>query len=303
MKNTDGKLQNENLQNAGVIAEKARLLRLRARTLSDSFHAGASRSFYKGHGADFAGVREYLWGDDVRSVDWNVTARMGKPFIKLFEENRELILFLVVDMSSSMDGGIEGRSRLDAAAETASLLILSSLYNAGPVGAVFFDGEILFSSAPKNKKDHAMLLFSKVNAVPPREQEGTALAQALRGAAKLLKNRSLVAVISDFRCGGYEEELALLSHKHETVGIHISDPFDEEIPACGGLPVADTESGVRAVLPTSSEQFKREWKDFHRRHTERLQNAFVRRGASYMRISVKDDPLYELMRFFSSRKP
>ena len=168
MKSPDGKPQNERSQNTGVLAEKARLLHLRARTLSDSFHSGSSRSFYKGRGADFAGVREYLWGDDVRSIDWNVTARMGKPFIKLFEENRELILFLVVDMSASMDGGAEGKSRLDTAAETASLLILSSLYNAGPVGAVFFDGEILFSAAPKNKKDHAMLLFTKVNAVPPR---------------------------------------------------------------------------------------------------------------------------------------
>ncbi|MGI5174586.1 DUF58 domain-containing protein [Treponema sp. OMZ 840] len=290
------------LPDAGILAEKASLLRLRARTLSDSLRAGSSRSFYKGRGIDFSGVREYLWGDDIRSIDWNVTARMGKPFVKLFEEERELIVFLVVDMSSSMNSGSKRRSRLTTAAETAALLILSSVHNASPIGAVFFDGEIFFSSAPKNKKDHAMLLFSKLNLPPPKNKSGTALPQALRGAAKLLKNRSLVIIISDFRCGGYEEELALLAQKHEVVGICITDPSEEALPPCGSLLFSDTESGIRMILPTSSEHFKREWKDFHKRHAERRQMMLLRRGVSYMHISTEEDPLYALVRFFSSRE-
>ena len=290
------------LPNTGIIAQKASALHIRARSLSDSMKLGSSRSFYKGRGIDFSGVREYMRADDVRSIDWNVTARMGKPFVKMFEEERELIVFLIVDFSSSMDSGEEYRARLKTAAEAAACLLFASLHNTSPVGCVLFDGEILFSAEPKSGKDYAMLLFSKLNSLPPRRVEGTALSQALRGSAKLLKNRSLVFVISDFRCAGYEDNLASLALKHEVVAVQIGSKSDEELPSCGGLPFADTESGKTAVLPTSSYAFRREWKDFHKRRKERLHSLFIRRGVCPLNITAGEDPLPVLIDFFSSGK-
>lgn len=289
------------LPDTGIIAQKASALHLRARSLSDSMRLGSSRSFYKGRGIDFSGVREYLRGDDVRTIDWNVTARMGKPFVKMFEEERELIVFLIVDFSSSMDSGGKNRARLKTAAEAAASLIFASLHNSSPVGCVLFDGEILFSAEPKRGKDYAMLLFSKLNSLPPRRVRGTALNQALRGSAKLLKNRSLVFVISDFRCAGYEENLAALALKHEVVALQIGSQLDDALPECGGLTFADTESGKTAVLPTFSRAFQREWKDFHKRRKERLHSLFIRRGVFPLNMNAGDDPLHTLIDFFSSR--
>ncbi|WP_428769711.1 DUF58 domain-containing protein [Treponema sp. HNW] len=290
------------LPNTGIIAQKASALHIRARSLSDSMKAGSSRSFYKGRGIDFSGVREYMRGDDVRSIDWNVTARMGKPFVKLFEEERELIVFFIVDFSSSMDSGEEYRARLKTAAEAAACLLFASLHNASPVGCVLFDGEILFSAEPKSGKDYAMLLFSKLNSLPPRRVKGTALNRALRASAKLLKNRALVFVISDFRCAGYEDNLAALALKHEVAALQIGSKSDEELPLCGGLTFADTESGKTAVLPTSSYAFRREWKDFHKRLKERRHSLFIRRGVCPLNIAAGEDPLPVLIDFFSSGK-
>lgn len=292
----------ELLPNTGIIAQKASALHIRARSLSDSMKLGSSRSFYKGRGIDFSGVREYMRGDDVRSIDWNVTARIGKPFVKMFEEERELIVFLIVDFSSSMDSGEEYHARLKTAAEAAACLLFASLHNTSPVGCVLFDGEILFSAEPKSGKDYVMLLFSKLNSLPPRRVEGTALSQALRGSAKLLKNRSLVFVISDFRCAGYEDNLASLALKHEVVAVQIGSKSDEELPSCGGLTFADTESGKTAVLPTSSYAFRHEWKDFHKRRKERLHSLFIRRGVCPLNITAGEDPLPVLIDFFSSGK-
>jgi len=290
------------LPHAGILADKAASLRLRARSLSDSMRQGGARSLYKGRGIDFSGVREYLRGDDVRAIDWNVTARMGKPFVKMFEEERELIVFLIVDMSASMDSGSGKYSRLQQAAQTAASVIFASVHSAGSVGCVLFDGEILFSAEPKGGKDYAMLLFSKLNSPPPRNTAGTALSQALRGSATLLKNRSLVFVISDFRCSGYEEQLASLALKHEVIAVCITDPFDAALPECGGIPFADTESGFRTVLPTSAHSFQREWKDFHKMRAERRYGLCMRRGVFPLDISTEEDHLHRLIDFFASRE-
>src|SRR5574344_1216575 len=150
------------------LVRRAALLRLTARSLADSMRSGGFRSLYRGQGIEFNGVREYLPGDDVRTIDWNVTARMDKPYVKLFEEERELPVFLVIDRSLSMNTGSAGRSRLQTACETGALLTLAAEQNQSPVGAVFFDGKIGFSCAPKSGKDRAMLLLTHFDDIPEK---------------------------------------------------------------------------------------------------------------------------------------
>lgn len=290
------------LPNSLSLAQKASALHVRSVSLSDSMRSGSSRSMYKGRGIDFTGVREYSDTDDVRAIDWNVTARMGKAFVKMFEEDRELTIFIVVDFSSSMESTSARRSRLETAAETAALIVLAAAQNNAPVGAVVFDGEIIFSAAPKQGKAHAMYVFSNLGKAPERRVQGSALAQALRGAAKLLKNRSLVMIISDFRCAGYEEELSLLSLKHEVAAVCMSDRSDFELPKSGTLLFRDSETLYELPLATSSASFRREWTDFNKRCAERRNALFARSGVKALTVSTEEDPVYELKRFFASRE-
>ncbi len=249
---------------------------------------------------EFAGVREYLNGDDVRSIDWNVTSRMGKPFVKLFNEEREISVFLIVDRSLSMTTGSSGRSRLLQASEAAALLAFAAEQNSGSLGAVLFHGEIeciLPSAGGRNQvMTFIRKLDSTVMAVP-----GSVLANALAGAGRILRSRSLVAVISDFRVSGYEQQLALLARKHDVIAIRITDPMDREFPAAGYIPFYDPETGAVRSLPTSGISFRREWETRGREHLERWYNLCTRRGAHPVVISTEEDPAAALVQFFTAQ--
>ncbi len=284
---------------AGTLFEKASRLRIAARTLSDSMKAGGFRSLYRGQGIEFSGVREYLRGDDVRAIDWNVTARMGRPYVKLFEEERDLQIFLIVDCSASMFTGAPVRTKYAAAAETAALLAVAAENNESPVGAVFFDGGIRFSCKPESGRDRTMLLLSKLDGADCRAG-GSALAAALTGALKILKKRSLVFVISDFRAAGWEQPFALLSQKNDVAAVRITDSYDEALPEAGSVPFTDSETGVRMVLPTSSAALKAAWRESFRARTARWRDICARRGAAAVSIPAESEPVSALSQFFSA---
>ena len=304
------------------LVRRASLLRITANSLAESMHNGSFRSLYRGHGIEFDGVREYLAGDDIRTIDWNVTARMDRPFVKQFEEERELSVFLVLDCSLSMctgrgrrngarDGGSRGTpsgletpcTRIETAAETAALLTLASEQNASPVGAVFFDGQIRFSCAPKRGRDQAMLLLSKFDSLEPDGgTEGSVLGTALAGAGKLLRRRSLVFVLSDFRSTGWERPFAMLAVKHDVVAVCIIDEQDEQLGKMGTLPFYDVESGLLRCLPTSSAEFQNAWRTAGRQRLELWKNTCKKRGGYPVVISTADRPDQVLNRFFSSRE-
>ncbi len=289
------------IKNTFSLSQKASALRLVSSSISKSLHIGNFRSFYKGRGVDYSGAREYLYGDDIRAIDWNVTARLSKPYIKLFEEDKELILFLLVDRSASMETGSGSKSRIETATEAASVMVFAGMQNSSPIGAVLFDGETEFSSAPKNGKDHAMVIFSKLDKRPKRTTQGTSLVKALRGASTLLKNRSLVMIFSDFRCSNYEKELSLLASKHDVIAVTISDPSDSALPQIGIMSFYDPESGIKKILPTNSKKFQKEWGNYHSRHLERWKNFCTKNGIETIVLSTNEDPSLELIHFFSSR--
>ncbi|MDR3312720.1 MAG: DUF58 domain-containing protein [Spirochaetaceae bacterium] len=274
-----------------TLARRASRLRLAARTVAISMKTGSFRSLYRAQGIDFAGVREYLAGDDVRSIDWNVTARLDKPFVKLYEEERELAVFLVIDCSRSMFTCGHRQTAFEAAA----LLALAAEQTHGAVGALLFDGEVKSALLPK--PGQAMTILSRLDdeaAVPEERPAGTALGTAIRGAAKLLKKRSLVFVISDFRAALWEKPLQVLALKHDVAAIRITAPLDAELPPVGLLPLVDPETGERRLLPISRPAFRRAWQEDHRRHLEAWQESCTTGGAVPMGINTAEDPAERL---------
>jgi uncharacterized protein (DUF58 family) len=269
--------------------------------LAKAMKAGAFRSRYQGKGIDFAGVREYLAGDDVRAIDWNVTARLGKPYVKLFEEERELPVFLVVDCSRSM---CAPRARQDCAFETAALLALAAEHNNSPSGALLFDSAVRRTLPPAQGRGHAMLLLSCFDGAaalsPASRPAGSALDKALRGALQVLRRRSLVFVLSDFRAAGWEQPLSLLSLRHDVAALVLEDPLDAALPKVGLVPFRDNETGTLLRLPTRDAGFRDEWQNAWQTRRTAQREAFTRNRAAPLFISTADDPAVKLQTWFSA---
>ncbi|HBG64998.1 MAG TPA: DUF58 domain-containing protein [Treponema sp.] len=285
-----------------TLAKKASLLRLSALSLAEGMRSGSFRSLYRGQGIEFSGVREYLRGDDVRTIDWNVTARMGRPFVKTFNEERELDVFLIIDASLSMCCGSGKQSRLDKAMECASLLVLASLQNASPVGAVIFGGELLFSCPPSGGEEQALLLLSQFGKDHARRQDGTVLDNALQGAGRLLRKRTLVMVFSDFRTSGWLAPFGRLCQGNDVVAARIHAPSDEKLPAVGSVSFADAEGTLTRVLPTSSKTFQSAWRDAHRQRVNVWRKECIRHGGIPLELSTEKDSAAELTSFFAARE-
>lgn len=284
------------------IRKRASLLHLVSVSLAEGMKSGSFRSLYRGQGIEFSGVREYLRGDDVRAIDWNVTARMGKPFVKLFEEERELDIFIIADASLSMSTGSGRQTRHETAMECASLVTLASFYNANPVGTVIFDGKLEFFCAPKPGRNHSLFLLSQFDRMTCGKISGSVLYNALTGAEKLLKKRSLVFVISDFRVSGWQEPFARLCQKNDVIAVKITDPLDEKIPSIGSVLFSDPETGFECVLPSSSHKFSRMWREENERRNEKWFKDCIRHGGIPLFISTVQDPAAELIKFFSGRE-
>lgn len=284
------------------LAERASLLRLSALSLAENMKSGNFKSVHRGQGIEFSDVREYLYGDNVRAIDWNVTARTGRAFIRQYEEDRELSVFLILDCSRSMESGPHTKTRLSTAAETAALLLLASEHNQGATGTVLFDGKILFSCEPKPGRENSMMILSmldKIGTIPDEARtDGSALANAITGAAKLLRKRSLVFILSDFRSVGWEKPLARLAQKNDVVAVRITDRTDSELPDMGTVPFIDAETHKKAVLPTRSRRLKSEWAAADKQRTARWKDSCARHGARTVTLDTGDDALMVLSRFF-----
>ncbi|HHU36260.1 MAG TPA: DUF58 domain-containing protein [Treponema sp.] len=283
------------------IAEKARYLKLSAFTLSEGMRTGAFRSCFRGSGMEFDGVREYEPGDDIRSIDWNVTARTGNPFIKLYREERELTVFLVVDDSLSMITGTAGVSRKETALEACALLAFASEYNASPFGSVVFDGAVGRVFKPRTGRDHVLSLLSDLEQ-RKRIEKGSVLSAAISGASRVLRARALVVIVSDFRSAGYEKSLGILSRRHDVLAIRITSPSDSILPNTGYLSFRDPESGHQEEYPTGSPAFRSYWEREAQESITRWEYRCLRLGAFPLIMTTEDDPGAVLTQFFSGRR-
>ena len=291
------------LANNESLIKKALYLRLMAADIAEGMKSGNFRSLYRGQGIEFAGVRDYIRGDDIRTIDWNVTARMGRPYIKVFEEERELQLFLIVDTSASMtlETGSGNRTKYASAAEAAALVAIAAELNSCPAGAVFFDGAIHFSSEPVLGKEQTMQILNHLDRLPENITEGSALPNAITAAAKVLRKRSLVFVLSDFRCSDWEKPLIQLAQKNDVIALRVHDAADEELPSLGTVVFQDAESGIKMNLPSSSEAFKKEWRNYNSQHIKRWQDFCIKHGIMPVLLDTKNEPVQVISQIFSRK--
>ncbi len=248
------------------VLEKVRRIRIRTRTILQSGVVGSYHAVFKGRGMEFAEVREYAPGDDVRTIDWNVTARTGLPHVKKFVEERDLTLLLLVDVSGSQEFGSQFLRKRDYAAEVAAVLAFAAVANHDRVGAVLFSDRIESFVPPGRGRDHALRIVRDLLALEPLGR-GTDLALALRFAGQMLKRRGIVAVLSDFQAAGYEKPLGVLRRRHDVVALHLVDPRENALPAVGLVMLRDPETGAHAVVDTSRPEVRRRLGDSGRAAT------------------------------------
>jgi uncharacterized protein (DUF58 family) len=235
---------------------RIRRIQIRTKVILESGIGGAYHAVFKGRGMEFAEVREYAPGDEVRTIDWNVTARMGAPYVKKFVEERDLTLLLVVDVSGSQEFGSRYVRKREYAAELAAVLAFSAVENHDRVGCVIFSDRIEGYVPPGRGRDHALRIVRDLLAREPKGR-GTDLAGALRFAQRVLKRRGIVAVVSDFQAEGYERTLGVLRRRHDVVALHLRDPREEGVPAAGLVAFTDPETGQRLIADTSRPEVRR----------------------------------------------
>ena len=291
------------LANNESLIKKALYLRLMAEDIAEGMKSGNFRSLYRGQGIEFAGVRDYMRGDDIRTIDWNVTARMGRPYIKIFEEERELQIFLIVDSSRSMqlENATDRRTKYAAAAETAALVAIAAEINACPTGAVFFDGAINFSAEPALGKENTMQILNHLDRLPPSPVSGSVLPNAITAAAKVLRKRTLVFILSDFRCADWEKPLINLAQKNDVIAINLHDATDEELPSLGTVKFMDVETGRKMSLPSSSTAFKKEWRNYNEMNQNRWQDFCIKHGIMPVILDTKTEPIQVLNQIFARK--
>ena len=282
------------------VLRKVRRLEIRTRRLVDESLAGSYHSVFKGRGMEFAEVREYEPGDDVRTIDWNVSAKMGHPFVKKFTEERELTVMLVVDASASGRFGTASATKLETAAEVAALLAFSAIRNNDRVGLLMFTDRIERFVPPRKGKDHGLRVLRELLAFES-VGKGTDIAGALNVLRRVVTKRSVVFLISDFQDAGFETSLRATNLKHDLVAISISDPREEALPPAGLVAVQDAETGRPYLLDAGSSAVRRLYADRHRRERDGVRSALKRSGTDLLELSTGTDYDRTLVRFFRDR--
>jgi len=286
--------------NPREVLKRVRRLEIRTRRLVDHSLAGSYHSIFRGRGMEFAGVREYYPGDDVRTIDWNVSARMGHPFVKVFTEERELTVVLLVDASGSAGFGTDHSTKMQMSAEVAALLAFSAIRNNDHVGLLLFTDRVEKYLAPRKGREHALRVLREVLAASP-DGRGTRIAQALEYLQHVVPKRAVVFLISDFQDSGYERILRVAAQKHDVVAISVSDEREQTLPAVGLLSVEDPESGERGVIDAGSSAVRRAYADFAQRHREHLRQSMRRSGIDLLELSTGQPYEIPIERFFRER--
>jgi uncharacterized protein (DUF58 family) len=278
------------------LLSRAKSLRLVSSRLLEGLLSGTYRSVFKGPGIEFDEVREYADSDDVRMIDWNVTSRMGIPYTKTFREEREILLFVVLDVSASMYTA----SRIDAASLVSALVIYSAVLNSDRVGAVLYSDVVEKWVPPAKGKLHASRLIRDIVTLEPTGR-GSDLGLGIRTAYETMKRRGICIIVSDFRTSTGLPEAALLARKHDVIAVRITDASEFTFPVRGYVELEDPESGASLPVLGSSGRFRREYHDHWRVEQSIWEQSFRRRGIATLTIGTNEDPAERLVRFFDAR--
>ncbi|MBT8478552.1 MAG: DUF58 domain-containing protein [Gemmatimonadetes bacterium] len=285
---------------AAALPVLVRRLELRARRLMENRAVGAYDSVFRGHGIEFSEVRAYQPGDPFQAIDWKVTARMGKPFIKKFVEERELTVLLIVDLSGSTDFGTRVRTKRDMSLELAALLGLAAARNNDRVGLLLFTDRVERWLAPRRGRGRLRQLLHVMASHRP-EGQGTDIGLALATAVRSLKTRSLVFVLSDFQGPEFRKELTAASRKHDVVGLHLVDPGERSLPAVGLIEVRDPETGAAGVLDLADPRTRKGLARFAEEREQRVEDLFRRAGADRLVLATDRSYAADLAAFFAAR--
>jgi len=292
-------------QTAIAGAGHIRQIEIRTRRLVNTLFSGDYKSSFKGRGIEFLDVREYFPGDDVRTIDWKVTARFGRPYVKKFAEERELVVILLVDASGSDRFGTRRLFKLEQAAQVAATLAFSAIRNNDKVGLVFFTDHIEKYVPARKGRSHVLRLIRDILYFEP-EHKGTNPGQALEFLMHVLKRRAIVFLISDFLGDGFSSDrlkqpLGIAARKHDLVVVTVNDPAEEELPKLGLVQMEDAETGDLAVVDTTDPVLRKRFESWRRRRTEEQRQMFRRLGVDHIPVSTAEDFTKKLHKFFQER--
>jgi uncharacterized protein (DUF58 family) len=282
------------------ILKKVRHLEIKSKKLTTDLFTGEYHSAFKGKGMSFKEVREYYPGDDVRFIDWNVSARFGHPFSKVFEEERELTVMLLIDVSASSIFGTVNATKKDIATEIAAVLAFSAVNNADKVGVIFYSNKIEKFIPPKKGKQHALFIIRELLSIEG-PKKGTRLSTALKFFNGTTRHKSISFILSDFIDANYQDALRIAGNKHDVIGIKLYDKMDMELPRIGMMRVVDAETGKQKWVDTNSKLVRHEHKKEFFRITDYCNNVFKKAGSDLLHIRTDEDYVKVLQKFFISR--
>lgn len=282
------------------ISKKVRELEIKSKKITTHLFTGEYHSAFKGKGMSFREVREYYAGDDVRFIDWNVSARFSHPFTKVFEEERELTVMLLIDTSASNLFGTVGKQKKELITEIAAVLTFSAINNNDKVGVIFFSDKIDKYIAPKKGRKHALYIVRELLTVQATKK-GTDLDEAIKFFTRATKQRSIAFILSDFLTTGYDDDLKVIGNKHDVIGIRVYDKMDLQLPAVGLLHVQDAETANSRWIDSSDEMVRYNYQQHFMQQSEMSKNYFRKAGAELLHVRTDDDFVKILQQFFIKR--
>lgn len=284
------------------LLKKVQLIELKSRRRTKQVFSGGYQSAFKGKGMAFSEVKDYQFGDDVRNIDWNVTARFDKPYVKVFEEEREISVFLIIDLSGSNNFGSKSKSKKELILETVAVLAFSAVSNNDKIGAIFVTDEVEKYIPPKKGKAHALRILRELIVFEPKSNK-THINKGLQFFTNIIKRRGICFVISDFMDENkFKQGLEIASKKHDLVALRIMDPAEKLLPKMGLISLLDTELGKKVWVNSSSRKVQLQYQRTFLDRKRRINELFRRYGIDYATLSTEEDDLLELKKLFLMRK-
>ena len=282
------------------LLKKVRKIEIKTRRLSDHIFGGEYHSTFKGRGMTFSEVRQYQFGDDVRSIDWNVTARYNEPFVKVFEEERELTMMLMVDVSGSEFFGTKNQFKNEIVTEISATLAFSALQNNDKVGVLLFSDEVELFIPPKKGKTHVLRIIRELLEFTPKSNK-TDIGEALKYLTNVMKKKAIVFVLSDFIADDYEKTLKITGNKHDVTGIRVYDEREEEIPNLGVVQMMDSETGAVQLINTQSKKVRNSYAEYYRDRVNYFKETFTKSGCGVLDCRVDESYVKKLLGYFKRR--
>ncbi len=282
------------------LLKKVRKIEIKTRRLSDHIFSGEYHSSFKGRGMTFSEVRQYQFGDDIRSIDWNVTARYHEPYIKVFEEERELTMMLMVDISGSESFGTQQQFKKDILTEISATLAFSAIQNNDKVGLLLFSDEIELFIPPKKGKTHVLRIIRELIEFEPKSKK-TDLTFALRYLSNVMKKKAIVFILSDFVDTGYDNALKIVGKKHDVTGIRVYDKLETKLPKLGMVPMRDVESDKIVLVNTNSKTVRTSYRANYLKTVDYFEDSFTKSGSGVINTRIDESYVKKLLGYFKRR--